>query len=116
MTVDEFHDKTLPIKKELSEAMRLKTPTIYPLEGGAQRLLNLVNQLRKESEEANPSLYSIKRELDIYLADLDGELLGDYRKGNKRYKGKWDAQRTKLVGIMGRLREYLQKEESTEEE
>ena len=75
-----------------------------------------MNHLRKEAEGSKDWHYWLKMDLEIYLADLDGELLGDYRKQNKRYRVKWEDQREKLVGIMGRFKEYLQKEESTEEE
>lgn len=108
--IEEFDKEMKPMKKELLLEDFLKTPSIYSLERAGKTLLKLVKNLREKSNEFDPWLHSLKMDLDIYLADLRGELQHDYDKGNKRYKGKWTIERRKIVGFISRFRtkDFLQ--------
>jgi hypothetical protein len=112
--IEEFDEKMKPIRKELSDREFLKKPSIYCLERAGNRLLTLVKELGEKSNEFDPHLGSIKMDLDIYLADLCGELQNDHDKGNKRYKEKWSTEKGKVVGLISRVRQKISEKKATE--
>jgi hypothetical protein len=112
MTITEFNEQVKNIRKELSEQERLKQPSIYPLKRFGNKLLDIVKNLKTESSEQIPALHSMKMDLDIYLADLGGELQHDYDKSNKRYKGKWSNESNKIYGFISRLKQYISEKET----
>lgn len=107
ISIEVFDEKTKPIRKELLDGEFLKTPSIYSLERAGNTLLTLVKQLRENSTTIDPWLLSLKMDLDIYLADLGGELQHDYDKRNKRYKGKWSNEKGKAVDFISRFRRQI---------
>lgn len=112
LTIEEFDKKFKPIRKELLNEEFLKTPNIYCLERAGNSLLNLVKELREKNNKFDPWLHSLKMDLDIYLADLGGELQHDYNKGNKRYKGKWQIEKGKIVGFISKFRKKISEKET----
>jgi hypothetical protein len=112
MTTEEFHEKASKIRKELFDESLLKNPSIYPLKRIGNQLLDIVKILKSENRELIPTLHSLKMDLDIYLADLGGELQHDYDKGNKRYKGKWSNESRKISGFISRLKKYLSEKQT----
>ncbi|UAB86041.1 hypothetical protein INR75_08610 [Zunongwangia sp. SCSIO 43204] len=114
MTIEDFDEKLKPIKKELFDSEFLKTPSIYSLERAGNTLLDLVKQIRQQNNEFDPWLHSLKMDLDIYLADLGGELQHDYDRGNKRYKGKWTTEKRKVVGFISRFRQKILEKQTAE--
>jgi hypothetical protein len=81
----------------------LKRPSIYYLEAYADKLLDIANKWKSQSNEMVLPLISIRLALDIFKADLTGELQHDYDKDNKRYRGKWLIQKAKIDSIRDRL-------------
>lgn len=112
MTVEEFDKKAKEIRKELFDESLLKRPSIYSLKRAGNQLLEIVKDLKTENTEFIPTLQSLKMDLDIYLADLGGELQHDYDKSNKRYKGKWSNEYRKISGFTSRLKKYLSEQET----
>ena len=92
----------------------MKIPSVYCLEQAGNQFLSLVNQLREKNDKFEPLLYSLKIDLEIYLADLGGELQHDYDKGNKRYKGKWSTEKSKLVGFISKFKRKILENKMTE--
>lgn len=81
----------------------LKRPSIYYLENYADKLLDIANKWKSQSREEIIPLISICFDIDIFKADLTGELEHDYNNGNKRYLDKWRAQKNKIDSIKHRL-------------
>lgn len=111
MTSDEFKEFIKDSRKELLDAKSKKHPTVYTLERVGNKLLDLVKKLQSENEILNPTLMSLKMDLEIFLADLPGELQHDYDKENKRYRGKWSNESRKISGFIGRIRTVLTEKE-----
>ena len=112
MTVTEFEEKSKIIRKELFDESLLKLPSIYSLKRAGNELLGIVKTIKSENNEMIPTLQSLKMDLDIYLADLGGELQHDYDKSNKRYKGKWSNESRKINGFISRLKTYISEKET----
>tara|TARA_R110000772_G_scaffold139084_1_gene248190 strand:+ start:574 stop:912 length:339 start_codon:yes stop_codon:yes gene_type:complete len=112
MTVEEFDKQAKEIRKKLFEESLLKQPSIYSLKNAGNQLLEIVKKLKTENTEFIPTLQSLKMDLDIYLADLGGELQHDYDKSNKRYKGKWSNEYRKIGDFTSRLKKYLLEKET----
>ena len=108
MTDKEFEEKSKILWKEIFHESSLKQPSIYSLERAGNQLLDIVKILKSENTVFVLELQSLKRDLDIYLADLSGELQYDYDRNNKRYKGKWLIESRKIDGFTFRLKHYLQ--------
>ncbi|MFK7832041.1 MAG: hypothetical protein AB8B52_02080 [Winogradskyella sp.] len=64
----------------------------------------LKNTQIDDEEFKHWKLWRVK-ELDIFLADLPGELHHDYNKKLVRYKGKWDNEKDKITGWMADFRQ-----------
>lgn len=112
MTIVEFDKQAKEIRKELFDESLLKQPSIYSLKRVGNQLLEIVKKLKTERTEFIPTLQSLKIDLDIYLADLGGELQHDYDKSNKQYKGKWSNEYRKFSGFTSRLKKYLSEQET----
>lgn len=112
MTVKEFEEKSKIIRKEVFDESLLKQPSIYTLKRTGNQLLDIVKTMKSENTEMIPTLQSLKMDLDIYLADLGGELQGDYDNNNKRYKGKWSNESRKISGFISRLKTYILEKET----
>lgn len=108
MIVKEFEEKSKILWKEIFDESRSKQPSIYSLERAGNQLLDIVEVLKSENTVFVPELQSLKMDLNIYLADLGGELQHDYDKNNNRYKGKWLFESKKIDGFVSRLKHYLQ--------
>ena len=108
MTIKEFKEKYKILWKEVFSESSLKQPSIYSLKRAGNQLLDIVEILKSENTVFVPELQSLKKDLDIYLADLDGELQHDYDSNNKRYKRKWQFESGKIDGFASRLKHYLQ--------
>ncbi|CAL2103698.1 conserved protein of unknown function [Tenacibaculum sp. 190130A14a] len=111
MTTEEFEKKSEIIRKEIFNESLLKQPSIYSLKRTGHELLEIVKKMESENTEFIPTLQSLKMDLDIYLADLEGELQHDYDKNNKRYKGKWSNESRKISGFISRLKTYTSEKE-----
>ena len=114
ITIEEFDEKFKPIRKELLDGEFLKTPSIYCLERAGNSHLSMAKELREKSNEFDPWLHSLKMDLDIYLTDLGDELQHDYYKDNKRYKGKWQIEKGKIVGFISKFRRKILEKQTTE--
>jgi hypothetical protein len=112
MTAKEFEEKSKIIRKEVFDESLLKQPSIYTLKRTGNQLLDIVKTMKSENTEMIPTLQSLKMDLDIYLADLGGELQHDYDKNNKRYKGKWSNESRKISGFISRLKTYILEKET----
>ncbi|MEH1009551.1 hypothetical protein VDP25_17565 [Winogradskyella sp. ECml5-4] len=111
MTLKEFEEKSKIIRKEIFDESLLKQPSIYSLKRVGNQLLDIVKTMKSENSEMIPTLQSLKMDLDIYLADLGGELQHDYDKNNKRYKGKWSNESRKISRFISRLKTYILEKE-----
>jgi len=107
MTKIEFDNFIKKEKKELFENDFLKFPHIMVLERTADKLLNLIGDIKKEDSTSNTDFLSLKMDLDIFIADLPGELNHDYRNQNKGYKEKWSREKRKLDQLISRFRSKL---------
>jgi hypothetical protein len=97
---------SLEIKSFLSDRKDepyLKRPSIYYLKDYADKLLEIARKWKSQSDTEITPLIRIFRDLDIFKADLPGELQHDYDKDNKRYLGKWRVEKAKLDSIKHRL-------------
>jgi hypothetical protein len=112
MTIEQFEIQSKDIRKALFQESLLKQPSVHSLETAGCKLLEMVKTLKSEKTHFEPKLQSLKLDLDIFLADLDGELKHDYDRGNKRYKGKWSNEKSKISGFTFRLRQYLSEDEN----
>lgn len=112
MTETEFDEKAKLIRKEIFDESLLKHPSIYPLKSVGNQLLEIIKEMKAENRELIPILHSLKMDLDIYLADLGGELQHDFDKENKRYKGKWSNENSKISGFLTRIKHYLSEKET----
>lgn len=80
-----------------------KRPSIQYLEAYADKLLEIINRWKAQSNEAILPLILIVREISIFKSDLTGELEHDYEKENKRYRQKWLTQKEKIDSIKRKL-------------
>ena len=89
-------EKFKGIKKYLFEESKLRYPSVYSLQRAAEEIMLLLKVSEIGDEEFN--LWSRRkiRFLDIFIADLTGELEHDCEKRNKRYNHKWRVQERKL--------------------
>lgn len=81
----------------------LRRPSIYYLEAYADKLFDIAKKCKSKNDEMALPLISIFRALDIFTADLTGELKHDYDKDNKRYRGKWLVQKAIIDSIKDEL-------------
>ena len=107
MTKSEFDNFIKKEKKELFDNDFLKFPNINVLERTADKLLNLIENIKKEDRTYNTDFLSLKMDLDIFITGLPGELNNNYRNQNKRYKEKWSKQKGKLDQLISRFRSKL---------
>jgi hypothetical protein len=112
MTVKEFEEKSKILRKEVFDESHFKQPSIYCLERAGNQLLDIVKILKSKNTVFDPKLQSLKKDLDIFLADLGGELQHDYDRNNKRYKGKWLFESKKIDGLVFQLKHYLQEKKT----
>jgi len=87
----------------LREEANYARPSIYFLESYADKLMEIANKWQAQTDESIVPLISILMDLDIFRADLGGELQHDYDKNNKRYRGKWLIEKSKLDSIRYKL-------------
>ncbi|MFX0557130.1 hypothetical protein ACOCEA_10035 [Maribacter sp. CXY002] len=113
MDLEQFEKIAFTMRKDLNEEWRLKRPSPHTLDRIASRLLNIVKEVRAKDELTDDKLYWLKMHLDIFLADLDGKLLHDYRRDNKRYHGLWSKERGDLASFITRFKEILENREAT---
>jgi len=88
------------IKKGLFEESKLKFPSVHSLQRAAEKLESVLKSSEiKDEDFAFWSSWRV-RDIDIYIADLPGELEHDYEKRNQRYGGKWRMQERKLLEML----------------
>ncbi len=92
------------ISKVLWDERLLKHPAHYPLMNAANRITDILRAAKIADEDFVTWADWTVRYLDIYMADLPGELYHDYDKKNKRYVGKWLTQHNKLKGWISEFR------------
>ena len=93
------------IRKELFEEWKLKYPSHYRLESSATEIMKLLKETKIEDEEFEFWKSWKIREMDIFKADLVGELHHDYDKRLVRYKGKWDKEKAKIDNLISEFRQ-----------
>ncbi len=93
------------IRKKLFEEWKLKYPSYYPLESCATDIVQLLKETQIEDEEFEFWKSWKIREIDIFKADLVGELHHDYDKRLVRYKGKWDKEKAKIDSLISEFRQ-----------
>ncbi len=93
------------IRKELFEEWKLKYPSHHRLESSATEIMQLLKETKIEDEEFDFWKSWKIREMDIFKADLVGELHHDYNKRLVRYKGKWDKEKAKIDNLISEFRQ-----------
>lgn len=85
----------------------LKRPTVYYLENFGKYLFAHLKELDKTdiSTETSSKIISLKHSLDIFIADLTGELKHDYDNDLKRYRPKWLTQKGNLDSLKAKFLE-----------
>jgi hypothetical protein len=96
MNYDLIDEKLKKIKQELREESKYKYPSPNSLERSATSLMGLMKKIQSEEEERIHWIYSLNLELEIFKADLVGELHHDYKKRNVRYRNKWNNEERKI--------------------
>jgi hypothetical protein len=92
----------------------LKKPSVYYLEDYAEKLVGIDRKWKSESAIDITPLIRIFRDLDIFKADLPGELQHDHDKNNKRYLDKWRIEKAKLDSIKHKLLAEYEKSHNEE--
>ncbi|QAA80344.1 hypothetical protein EI546_00710 [Aequorivita sp. H23M31] len=112
MTIKEFDEQSRQMQKELLDESISTFPRIYSLNRVGEQLMKFVIQLKAEKTELNTILHSLYMDLDIFLADLGGQLQQDYDRKNKRYKRKWSLENRKINDFIFQLKAYISENES----
>lgn len=93
-------EKLKKIKKNLSEEWKLKFPSYHILENSASEIMTMLKNTNIVDEEFEFwSSWKI-REMDIFIADLVGELHHDYDNRLVRYYNKWTKEKQKIDNLI----------------
>ena len=98
-------DKFKIISQELFEESKLKYPSHYKLESSATKMMQILKENKIDDAKYNSWKSWKLRELDIFIADLVGELHHDYDKRLVRYRGKWTKEQNKIDTIISEFRQ-----------
>jgi hypothetical protein len=93
-------DRFQKVRKELFEEWKLKFPSHSILERSASEIMQILKVTKSENEEFEFWKSWKIREMDIFIADLAGQLHHDYDKRLKRYHGKWTEEKGKLDNLI----------------
>ncbi|MFC7357080.1 hypothetical protein ACFQO1_05235 [Jejudonia soesokkakensis] len=96
---EELQEEFKKIKNELWEEEKLKFPSHHTLKQSADKIIDLLKNTKIEDEEFSIWSSWRRRYLDIFKADLVGELYHDYDKRNKRYRNKWLREKEKMTSL-----------------
>ena len=78
--------------------------------------MDMVKNYTQKGDSRPWWITSLKMDLDIFLADVDGTLQHDKKNGLKRYHGKWSKEKDKLGKIISTFRQQIAESESPKEE
>ena len=95
-----LNEKFKKIKKELFEEGRLKFPSFHILEKSASEIMELLKNPNIADEEFEFWASWKIREMDIFIADLVGELHHDYDNKLVRYYNKWIKEKGKIDSLI----------------
>ncbi len=93
------------ISKKLFEEWKLKYPSHHRLESSASEIMQLLKQTRIDDEEFEFWKSWKIREMDIFIADLVGELYHDYEKRLEHYHGKWSKEKGRIDNLISEFRQ-----------
>ena len=99
--MEEFNpkDEIKQFKIENKEEEKFKFPSPHYIERYAYLVLNLMGKMESFDDFMIDSIYFIKHDLKIFIADIDSNLTHDYEKRNLRYLSKWKTEKSKLDSI-----------------
>lgn len=92
------------IKKELFEEWKNKFPSYSILEKSASDIIDILKKSNIEDNEFENWKFSTKIGLNIFIADLVGELEHDYEKRLDRYYKKWSKEKSKIDTYISEFR------------
>jgi NTP pyrophosphatase (non-canonical NTP hydrolase) len=92
----------LHLPNDYKEDMKV-TPSYYALEAYAPKILELTTKWKEIQPEIADELYSLERRIKLFQIDLPGHLKDDLKKGNKRYKPKWQELKDNIETIKREL-------------
>ncbi len=102
---DKITERFQKIRRALFEESKLKYPAHYRLESSASEIMQTLKDTKVEDEEFEYWKSWKIRELDIFIADLVGELHHDYDKRLVRYRGKWTKEKNKIDNLISEFRQ-----------
>lgn len=88
----------LHLANDYKEDMKV-TPSYYVLEAYAPKLLELIKKWKELQPDIAADLYSLERKIQLFGVDLPSHLKNDLKKGNKRYKPKWQELKDHIEAI-----------------
>lgn len=107
----EINEKLKKIEQELREENKYKYPSPNSLERSALCLIELMKKIQSEEEELIHWIHSLKLELEIFKADLVGELYHDYDKRLVRYRNKWNNEERRILKIISEIKTKIKENE-----
>lgn len=93
------------IRMELFEEWKSKYPSHHRLDSSASKIMQVLKESKIEDEDFEFWKSWRIREMDIFKADLVGELHHDYKKRLVRYKGKWTNEKEKIDKLISEFRQ-----------
>lgn len=94
--IQSINEKFMKISRKLFDEWKLKYPSPYGLESSASEIMQILKETKIDDEDFNFWKSWRIRDLDIFIADLGGELKHDYDKQLVRYRGKWTKEKNKI--------------------
>lgn len=89
-------EKLKKIKKEIFEQSKLKFPSHHTLENSASEIIQLLKNIKiSDADFEEWSSWKVIN-MNIFIADLVGELHHDYDKRLVRYYNKWRIEKEKI--------------------
>jgi thymidylate synthase len=102
-------EKFVKINKTLFEEWKLKYPSPYRLESSASEIMRILRDTKIDNKDFSFWKSWRIRDLDIFLADLDGELGHDYDKRLVRYRAKWTKEKDKIDNLISDFKQKFEK-------
>lgn len=110
---DKIAEQLQHIRQDLFEEGKLKYPSHYTLERNAQAIMQLFEGTEIEDDDFDFWKDWKIREMDIFIADLEGELHQDYDKRLARYRGKWTKEKSKIDNLISEFHQKFDRKIKT---
>ncbi len=103
-------EKFTLINRALIAQCKLKYPSPHTLENSALEIMETLRNITIDEKEFNIWRGYQLQYLDIFLADLEGELGHDYDQRLVRYFQKWTKEKLKIEKVISDFRQKFRSE------